>query len=146
KAHSVDHGYIVDTSKGKRLVSIWENAQLLRWSNTWREKLYNQGQHQVQRFLLNRNNKKYIHYRGKYFVLSRIPEGKIIEAKSEEECKFAGEVFAQFHSVLDRIEQKVTTANESEFNEDYFTNGSTVIKNVMEVIEQKEAPTLTDKL
>ena len=141
-----ENGYVIGTNKGKRLVSIWENAELLRWSNTWREELFVQGHKQVQRFLPNHNKKKYIRYQGKYFVLSDFSEGRSIDLQNEEECSGAGEIFAKFHKALDRIDQKVTTENTSSLNEEYFTKGSTVIKKVMKAIEEKSNPTLTDEV
>ena len=108
-----ENGYVIGTNKGKKLVSIWENAELLRWSNTWREELFVQGHKQVQRFLPNQNKKKYIRYQEKYFVLSDFSEGRSIDLQNEEECSGAGEIFAKFHKALDRIDQKVTTENTS---------------------------------
>ncbi|RKD23874.1 hypothetical protein BEP19_05450 [Ammoniphilus oxalaticus] len=146
QAHAAENGYVVDTNRGKRLVSIWDNAQLLRWSNMWREELTRQDGRRAQRFLVNQNKKKYVHYRGHYFALSVFPQGRQIDLQREDECKLAGELFAHFHSALDRIDQKVTTECHAKLNEDYFTNGSTLIKNVMEIIEQKSEPTLIDEL
>lgn len=146
RVESYENGYLVQTNKGKKLVSIWENAELLRWSNSWREELFKQGHNQVQRFLTNKNKKKYIRYQGKYFALCDFPDGRTIDLKSEEECRTAGETFAKFHLALDRIDQKVTSGSSANLSEDYFTNGSTAIKQVMQAIEQKANPNLIDEV
>lgn len=141
-----EDGYIIVTNKGKKLITIWTNVDLLRWSNTWREELAVQGHKPVQRFLTNTNKKKYIRYQGKYFVLSDFCDGRTIDLQSEDECSAVGEVFAKFHKALDRIDQKMTIEISGSLNEDYFTQGSTMIKQVIKTIEEKSRPTLIDEM
>lgn len=144
--HPVKHGYMVETNKGKKIVTIWENPELLKWSNGWREQLFAQGHEEVERFLPNANKKKYIRYQGKYFVLSQATEGRSPDPGNEQECSLAGEVFAKFHQALDRLDQGISLTRSSDLDESFFTEGSTAIKKVMLEIEQKAQPALMDEV
>lgn len=145
-ARPIENGYVAQTNKGKRLVTIWDHFERLRWSNRWREILYRDGEQQTTRFLETRNKKKYIRYQGKYFVVSVFPEGRAIDPASEEECGVAGEIFARFHKALEKIDQKADAKSHFQLNEQYFANGSAVIQQVVGAIEKKTTPTLTDEL
>jgi Ser/Thr protein kinase RdoA (MazF antagonist) len=146
KMQPMEHGFFVDTSKGMKKLTVWDNADLLRWSNNWREKLAEQGYTHVERFLYNQNQKKYIRYKGKIFVLSDVPEGRSPEARKEEDCFSVGEVFARLHLSLDRIDHGTSLTSLSFLDEGFFTNGSTWIKQVIQSIESKEKPTLVDEV
>lgn len=145
RAQPIEDGYIVETSRGKKIVSIWQSPELLKWSNTWREQLFTEGYEAVERFLVNSNNKKYIRFQNKYFVLTDCPESVLPNIKDEGECKDLGMAYADYHCAVGRINAVVNTSAEP-FNDNIFTEGSTVIKQIMKAIESKQEPTLVDEV
>ncbi|RXT14705.1 hypothetical protein [Ammoniphilus sp. CFH 90114] len=146
RAQPIDDGYVVETNKGKRVVSVWQNAELLKWSNGWREQLFTQGYGAVERFLSNGNNKKYIRFQGKYFVLTEALDGRVPDPLEEQDCLKTGEIFADYHRAIDRIDHGASQAKSSAFDENFFSDGSTTIKQVMQRIEQKHEPSLVDEV
>ncbi|HJV44520.1 MAG TPA: hypothetical protein VJ824_02210 [Bacillota bacterium] len=148
RIHPHDHGFLVETNKGIKVVTIWDNGELLKWSNRWREEVAIQGGTGVERFLVNVNKKKYIRYQGKYYVISSVPEGHHPDVYCNDECMKVGELFARYHSALDRIDQgSVTPVSHSQVDEKLFTEATTWIKQLMQSIEQKqEVPTLIDEI
>lgn len=146
RSQPLDDGYLIETNKGKKFVSVWENAELLKWSNGWREQLYKQGHEAVERFLPNGNKKKYIRFQGKFFVLTEAPDGRIPNPLMEADCMDMGEIYADYHRALDRMEPVISLAKSSAFEENFFSDGSTTIKKVMQNIEQKKDPSLVDEV
>lgn len=141
------HGFFVETNKGPKAVTIWENGELLKWSNRWREEVALQGGAGVERFLPNYNKKKYIRYQGKYFVISNLPVGQSPDPSNTKECMQTGEIFAKYHSALDRIDQgNVSLVSYSPIDESFFSDGNVSIKQVLQSIEQKEPPSLVDEI
>ncbi len=146
RVQPMDQGYLIDTNRGKKILTIWENVDLLKWSNGWREELFSQGHEQVERFLINSNKKRFIRYQGKYFVLSDDLGGEALNPEVAEQCREAGGIFARIHQVLDRMDQRITLVSSTEVDEDFFSKGSTAIKQIIPAIEQKENPTLVDEV
>lgn len=146
RVQPMDQGYLIETNKGKKILTIWENADLLKWSNGWREELFSQGHEQVERFIINQNKKRFIRFQGKYFVLSDAIGGEVFHPGELEQCREAGEIFAKLHVALDRMDQKITLASSTEVDEDFFSKGSTVIKQMIPAIEHKENPSLVDEV
>ncbi|MEW9670827.1 hypothetical protein [Ammoniphilus sp. 3BR4] len=146
RSQPLDDGYLIETSKGKKFVSVWQNAELLKWSNGWREQLFRQGNEAVERFLPNGNKKKYIRFQGKYFVLTEAPDGRIPDPLVADDCMNMGEVYADYHRALDRIDLGISLAKSSAFEENFFSDGSTTIKKAMQNIEQKKDPSLVDEV
>lgn len=143
----IENGYLIETNKGRKVVTIWDNAYLLKWSNQWRERMFAKGVDGVERFLVNNNKKKYIRYQGKYFVLSNAPVGSEADFSKMDQCLEIGELFAKFHLALDQIDRgKLANISHTSLDEPFFSEGDTAIKQVMSLIEQKEHPALTDEL
>lgn len=146
RVQPMDQGYFIDTNKGKKILTIWENADLLKWSNGWREELFSQGYEHVERFLINQNKKRFIRFQGKYFVLCDAMEGQGFQPVDPGQCREAGNMFAKLHLALDRMDQKITLVSSTEMDEDFFTKGSTAIKQMIPAIEHKENPSLVDEV
>lgn len=145
RAQSIEDGYLVETNKGKKVVSVWQSPELLKWSNTWREQLFTEGYEAVERFLVNSNNKKYIRFQSKYYVLTDCPETVPPNIKDKIECEQLGIAFADYHCAVGRIDAGTISSSES-FDESIFVEGSTMVKQIMQVIESKIEPTLVDEV
>ncbi len=145
RVQPIEDGYLVETTRGKKMVSIWQSPELLKWSNTWREQLFTEGYEAVERFQVNSNNKKYIRFQNKYFVLTDYAEAALPDIKDEGECRELGRTYADYHCAVGRINTAVNVGAEP-FNDNIFIEGSTLIKQIMKAIESKKEPTLVDEV
>jgi hypothetical protein len=142
----VEQGYLAETTKGTKLISVWDNADLLRWSNSWREELFKLGHQEVERFLVNGNKKRYIRYQGKYFVVSDVPRGNPPDPYQKEDCLLAGEAYGKIHLAVTQIKSKLQVVSHSPIEEQLFSEGMERIKEQFHMIEEKEAPELLDEV
>lgn|GEM_PF-4321782 len=146
RVQPLEDGYLVETNKGKKRVTVWKQSAQLKWSNAWREQMTTLGHQAVEKFIPNMNKKKYIRYQGKYFVLSHVPEGRKPDVSNDWDLETAGRVYAQYHHAVEQVEPKTTLVNHTPFSDDFFIQGSKWIKEGIQEIEQKEHPTLIDEL
>jgi Ser/Thr protein kinase RdoA (MazF antagonist) len=142
----IKQGYLTATNKGRKLVTIWDNADTLRWSNGWREQLANTGDMLTGKFHYNRNKKKYIRYQGKYFVLSDAPRGSVPKGGSLDECQQIGAVLARLHDVIAHVKSPAGHQPSSLVDALNLAAGLVEIERIREKFMAKESLTLADEL
>lgn len=98
-----DHGCLLETDCGTKIVSVWRDEARLRWAFAWREQLAEKGFRQVNRFIRTRKQAPYVPVGHQFLVVQDKVSGTPVGLRSADQWADLGELTGMLFAVFQDV-------------------------------------------